>query len=373
MAIAPEVRAVEEAHRAAQAHLGIAGALLAIRYWGDVSPTQPAQTAGAWLVRSIRMIMAIRRKSRRLAIAYYQLARALETGYTLGLPEYSDNPREVTMSGLRQQYLDLLLEISALSTEPSSTDDPDEEWFESEVRELPQDDPEGSLNDLDLGSYIQELLDATEDGDSQVEVDDFDWPEGMTEEEVDNAFLRILEDDVVEAANLKVEQLRDSEDPAGEVILRIETGHRSSGNVGAGKVDKFGVDAGRDVINYAQNNDERVMAVARGLGPNPCPFCAMLASRGFVYKSRSGAVTTRRAVTRAGNELGDTVRSYHDNCHCYPIVRWIDASELPELNQYFQDMWPVVTAGYSGVDALNAWRRWMYAERRQALRDNSAA
>jgi hypothetical protein len=94
----PEILAIEEAHRAAQARLGIAGAYLAIRDWEGVSVTAATQTSDAWLTRSLQMIRAIQRKSTRLAKAYYQLARAIETGYTLGLPEYSPDPQAVTVS-----------------------------------------------------------------------------------------------------------------------------------------------------------------------------------------------------------------------------------------------------------------------------------
>ena len=42
-----EVRAIEEAHRAAQARLGVAGAYLAMAEWGSVSPLNASETGSS--------------------------------------------------------------------------------------------------------------------------------------------------------------------------------------------------------------------------------------------------------------------------------------------------------------------------------------
>lgn len=382
LATTQELRAIEEAHRAAQARLGIAGAYLAVREWEGTSAVNVSASAGNWLQRSMRMINAIRRKSRRLARAYYQTARALELGITLGIPEDSDDPDQITMGGLRQQYLDLLIEIATIDTEPSESDDPDEEWFESQLREvdLPEEgeplaedqeadqDPNQTSRPVEgvapsIDSYIQDLLDAYDSTDvpdtTAIEVDEYDWGDYESAEDVHEAFDRIFEQELLVKADEKVQRIRDGEGTPGEVLDKVEEEHENSGRLMAGRVDRYGIQSGRDLLNQATRNDRRIKAVARGVGPNPCAFCAMLASRGFVYGSETGAVLTG---------LGDSIRSYHDNCHCYPIVRWVDADELPEMNAYFQEQWPIVTAGYSGVDALNAWRRWLNGQRREQLK-----
>jgi hypothetical protein len=45
-------------------------------------------------------------------------------------------------------------------------------------------------------------------------------------------------------------------------------------------------------------------------GAHTCAFCSMLASRGFVYKNKQGAL-----MDQSGN-------SYHDDCHCQPVPSW---------------------------------------------------
>ena len=83
-----EARAIEEAHRAAQARVGVAGAYLAMAEWGSVNSLNASASGASWVARSLRMIVALRRKSSRLAASYVRLVRALETGYTLGYPEW---------------------------------------------------------------------------------------------------------------------------------------------------------------------------------------------------------------------------------------------------------------------------------------------
>jgi hypothetical protein len=376
-----EIEAIEEAHRAAQARLGIVGAYLALADWNTVSAVAAAETASGWLFRSLRMIVAIRRYSRRLAQSYYQLARSLETGRSLGMPEYSDDPKAVTMSGLRKQYLDLLLEVATIDTERPSAN-PEGAWLhdrlneETAAAEHDENRRRLPLEASNLDPYIQNLLDASDDGDAKVEVDEFDWLDDLTDEEVEQAFGQLLLDSSVEKQKEAMKALRRNEElTPDEVLDKAAESHLGAGGLGAGKVDKYGISAGRDAINDAVRNDSRVQKFARKCGPNPCHFCSMLASRGWVYTKATGN-TTKRRTTVAGNEATFEegldgrpldVRKYHDNCHCTIISRWEMQSKLPADNQFFKEQWPIVTKGYSGQAAMNAWRRWMYAQQRDRL------
>jgi hypothetical protein len=379
MATLSEIEAIETAHQAAQARLGIVGAYLALADWNTVSAVAAAETASGWLSRSLRMIVGIRRYSRRLAQSYYQLARALETGRSLGMPEYSDDPDAVTMSGLREQYLNLLLEVATIDTEKPA--DVEGAWLhERLVEETAAAEHDGNrrkirLEASTLDPIIQDLLDATDGTDSKVEIDEFDWLDDLTDEEVDEAFRQLLLKGAVELQTGAVQALRRSDDlTADDVLNKATEAHGNSGSMGAGKVDKYGISAGRDAINDAIRHDDRVEKFARKLGPNPCHFCSMLASRGWVYSK--GTTTTKRTTTVAGNagnfEEGLDgrpldVRKYHDNCHCTIISRWELQSKLPADNEFYQAQWPEVTKGLSGNAAMNAWRRWMYARQRDAL------
>lgn len=388
----PELRAIEEAHRAAQARLGIAGAYLALQAWTEVSPTTPEVNADAWLTRSLSMIRAIQLKSSRLAKAYYQLARAVEVGRTLGVPEYSDDPKAITMGGLRKQYLNLLVEIAQIDDpevdNSNSTDerDEDEEAFERALREADTTDLQSNnkaqrLADVDLDSYIQDWAEKADydTDDEPVPVDTFKWRErGLTKERLREIFAEELS----EAARVQAEKVarleRDDNLKPSQFTAKARAAHEASGNIGAGKVDEFGIRAGREVIGEGISRDRLVQQIARGTSGNPCAFCAMLASRGWVNRSNAGPGFD----TDGGNDI---VR-VHENCHCFPLVRWVmrPDSDLPELSAYYKKMWPIVTKGKSYQtlpdgkvknNALNAWRRWMNAERRkdrEALASQSA-
>lgn len=359
MATDPEVLAVERLHQAAQARLGVAAAVIALAEWQSVSATAAAATAAPWLTTSLRTILAIQKMSLKLAVAYYMLVRALETGRVLGTPEGSST-KDVTLGELRSNFRNIALDVAALPSSRTRSDDPDIRWFEDTLRERQSDEATETrsirLDDAEVDPLIQDLLDVEGPNDADtVSIDRYEWPEEPTLEDVDEAYRDLLREEAVKFQIDKVKALRIAPDlNPDQVIGQIEKAHETAGSIGSGNVEAAGIQPGRDAINEAAQRDRLVLAVARGTSSDPCAFCAMLASRGFVYKNASTA------------GVGDAaeIKKYHIHCKCFPIVRYVKASELPALNDYFQRQWPVVTAGYSGVDALNAWRRWIYKQRK---------
>ena len=363
-----EVYAIAEAHRAAQARLGIAGAYLSIAEWGSVNPLNASASGALWVARALRMIYAIRRKSTRLAVSYVRLTRALETGYTLGYPEYSDDPNTLTMGALREQFRALLLDIADLDTAPSDASDDDERWFESELRRaeadpLPMQD-KIHFPDTEIDKQIQDWLDTAgaDDGDN-VKIEDFDWGSEMDPKDVEKAFQDYLTNSVVKAHETKVKQLTGSDDPPGLVMRKVDNANSASASNGGGLVDQLGITAGRQVISRVFDGDRRVKAYCRVCRPGACAFCTLMAARGFVYKSEHAAGT-------------DGINDYHKNCHCYSILRFVDKPQLPEQNAFWKAAYKreVTDKGYTytpatatskGVNnALNAWRRWLNQQRR---------
>jgi hypothetical protein len=198
-------------------------------------------------------------------------------------------------------------------------------------------------------------------------VDEFDWLDDLTEQEVEDAFARLLVKNAVDIQKDAAATVRQNEAlTPDEALTAISESHANAGSMGAGKVDKYGISAGRDAINDAIQHDGRVEMFARKCGPNPCYFCAMLASRGFVYKKSTGS-TTSRDTTVAGNYVGGDIRKFHDNCHCTLISRWELQSKLPEQNQFYKDLWLDVTKGLGGKAAMSKWRSEINRMRRDAL------
>lgn len=109
---------------------------------------------------------------------------------------------------------------------------------------------------------------------------------------------------------------------------------------------------GRETLHAAIDGDGRIVGYARVLrGTRNCAFCAMLASRGPMYKSEGNARDVRAI---AGNK-------YHDDCDCEPEPVFSrsgyrspnDADRQAQL----EDLWAASTLGYSGKDARNAFAR----------------
>lgn len=353
---ADEVEAAARLHQAAQARLGFAAAYIALAEWQAVSAIN-GTGAMEWIANSLKVILAIRKMSRRLAVTHYQLIRALEIGRTLGAPEGSPAGTTPTLGSLRSNFRSAAIDAAALPSPRTRSDDPDIRWFEEKLASIPPDKVPGAvrLDDIVVDPLIQNYLDKEGTNNSvSVTVDRFNWPQDLTLEEVDSAFRDLLRKQAVDDTAAKVKNLRSSPDiTPDEAITGIEDAHSVGGSIGSGTVDYAGMDAGRDAVLTAIKGDRLVLAVARGTGPDPCGFCAMLAARGFVFKSE--------ATAGVGD---DVIKQYHIHCHCYPIYKFVKESELPPLSRYFKEQWPIVTAGYSGRDARKAWRRWIYAQRK---------
>jgi len=74
-------------------------------------------------------------------------------------------------------------------------------------------------------------------------------------------------------------------------------------------LDRLIKQPGRQTLLESTRRDPARPRYARvPMGLNPCAFCRMLASRGYVY-------ATRETAWRSGD-------GYHGDCHCQPIPQW---------------------------------------------------
>ena len=102
-----------------------------------------------------------------------------------------------------------------------------------------------------------------------------------------------------------------------------------------------------DAVESGDDDDGPEIGWARVLtGAESCGFCAMLASRGPVYKSKKSA-------SDAGGVDG---KAYHDNCDCEVVLvredqDWVGREEYEALEQ----LWASSTAGTNGNSALKAF------------------
>lgn len=109
----------------------------------------------------------------------------------------------------------------------------------------------------------------------------------------------------------------------------------------AGASTRLVQQAGRDAVTALVANDQKAVGWSRITSGMPCAFCAMLASRGPVYK------TEKQAGFRAHN---------HCACTAMPVFRKADG-RTPDAKALYE-AWKRVTKGQSGADAFRAWRRY---------------
>lgn len=351
MARSSELEAIAAAHRAAQARLALAIAYLSQVEWATVSVANPTLTSAAWLERTTRAIIVGRRRSMELSKSFYQLSRALDTGFVLGMPDLPEGS-EITLSALRGHFLGLLENVAQLGLGETGAGGPDDQWVERLLAEGLE--PSNARHDQFLRSDLIDVIDkvraSMDTDDSMLGVDQWRWTPDYPDQYLANRITPALRMRAVEALEAKNKKRKERDLTKQSRARHAARDHRDSGSAGAGLVDQLVVQGGRNLLVQTIRADARAKLVARGTSNDPCGFCAMLASRGFVYVSASTAGFTAGGVS-----------DIHPNCHCFPIVRWVDVEndQLPALNRYFMKMWPEVTAGYSGAGARRVWRNWL--------------
>ena len=131
----------------------------------------------------------------------------------------------------------------------------------------------------------------------------------------------------------------------------------------------------RQVIKSVQNNNTSVYAEGRtaseiigwarvATGAETCSWCLMLVSRGPVYQFASSAgldlddSSALESYREDNEEYSDLMGQWHPNCDC-KVVPVFDRDEWPgkEASDKALDLWIEYTRGYSGREAINAFRR----------------
>jgi hypothetical protein len=107
--------------------------------------------------------------------------------------------------------------------------------------------------------------------------------------------------------------------------------------------------AGRDQLEDVVRADKVAVGWARTTKPGCCYFCAVLASRGYVYKEDSFELS---------NAMFEGVGSQkvHDNCGCGLRPIYGD-DPLPERTKELSDMWVESQRSGKGKDPLNKFRQ----------------
>lgn len=136
-------------------------------------------------------------------------------------------------------------------------------------------------------------------------------------------------------------------------------------DVAASKMAAAGVrhalDGGRETVYRTVSDDDAVIGYVRVTRGNSCGFCLMLCSRGAVYKDEmTGEMVGMDGRRRFSRTQGDP---FHDGCNCQAKPVYRDDDPILERSHELKAQWDESTRGYSGTDALNAFRRSLEASR----------
>lgn len=131
----------------------------------------------------------------------------------------------------------------------------------------------------------------------------------------------------------------------------LEEARETAAGAVAAKSVKIVLAGGREATaNEVRTGRSGCVGYARVVDNDPCPFCAMLASRGGVYRSDAFADSN-------GLFAGDGAFKVHDGCGCTmePIYGH-PLKNLPPGSAELAEEWAEIAAGQR--DPWGHWRRW---------------
>lgn len=142
---------------------------------------------------------------------------------------------------------------------------------------------------------------------------------------------------------------------AGVAKKQVKQGNRSDGDISRiardamqAKAVKVVQDGGRKAVEDEVNSGRNgAIGYCRVVDPDPCPFCAMLASRGAVYRTDSFEDSNVMFT-------GDGRFKVHDGCGCtMEPVYGRRVSDLPPGSREYAEKWGEIAAGRK-----NPWLTW---------------
>lgn len=337
--------------------------------WDDVPPL-PAEggsrATSAWLATTVAYVSRRRLRARDLALAYYRYQRALTTKTTIARPGV-ENPPYMTLPELKREFEAVLNPVaqtpvdgSEVGAPPNSSPTPSQP-----ARSAPESSQTPSTGNEELSDEeIERLLreQGVLEGDFEDEQIPVEEIEGL-EEELDELEEQIAQqvEDALKALgpdnmNRKMDKIRAQS--SDQVDAERQVAHQQAGNRQAATAAREVMNGARGPLYSIGSRDNRLIGFVRvSRTGTPCGFCAMLISRGVVYRGSSG--------TSVNTTYGD-LDLYHDNCQCYAVpifdMQQFESEQLFALNRYYADLWPIVTKGLGGKAAISAWRRFIRQE-----------
>lgn len=115
----------------------------------------------------------------------------------------------------------------------------------------------------------------------------------------------------------------------------------------SGAASRLALDGGRETIIGSVRSDRRALGWMRVTRPGCCAFCAMLASRGPVYKNAKSA----------GFGPDGQPERWHDHCNCSIEPVYSRDTDLPGPSTLAAKLWAQTSQNARGREAVREFRR----------------
>lgn len=117
-----------------------------------------------------------------------------------------------------------------------------------------------------------------------------------------------------------------------------------------GTASRIVLDGGRTTIEQTTKADPAAVGWFLHTDGDPCWWCAMIASRGTVFKEHSLSQSNARFT-------GPGTAKTHNHCGCVLSPVFSSRQHLPEVNDAADHLWSASTGGLSGQQARDAFRK----------------
>lgn len=333
---ARELREIQRIYKAAFNSLGVKVVAEMLDLWQDI-PANPQGASRAFeqfLDRAVKVTGLRRQHIRRITFPYYRLARALQVGETIqeisiapdGKLDFGDG-KPTTLNKLRDDFYQAVESLAP-------------EAIPSKSRPISSGDSKVPVD------VLKDLRDKLEELDQLLHTEAAVNSTGIAD--------RMVKD----------QKKLDTSKPA-RTIDRIRGDlHSTAGNKVAAVMEKSALDGGRQDVHTIASVDPKVIGYVRvSETGTPCGWCAMLISRGVIFKNGKSRLKNLYISKRSAGDPEAGGKEYHPNCHCIsePVygLEQFNNSDLYDLNRKYAKLWPEVTAGLDGKQALAAWRRYI--------------
>lgn len=328
-----EADRVDLVYQAVLAQIGVSTSTGVLTLWQDV-PVGQAANAASLLGKAVSQILSTREKARDFGLAYYRLVRALRTGTTIIDPRDAKSKGATSLELLRQEFEVLVTEFTGHGpTAITASTTPDSDADSVDMEPVPGLDKALEADSKAAEPYVKELL-----------------------------------TDLLDYSSKTIDALPDSLSN-GEAKAKAKELHLQHGAMLAAASGKAAMNGSRNATNQASVRDSRVLGWIRISDGDPCYWCAMLISRGAVYKNQFTAGAGAREDGRVF--LGDGLFKFHDNCGCSAEPVYVDSlgwQTDPKYaeNRYYRNLWDAhIKDKYSGDLAMSTWRELINSLRKQ--------